>query len=255
MTRALGRLRGVHTWQVTLGVALLALGFLIAAQARSEAPRVRYTSQERGPLVETAGGLTAQQDALQARILDLRSRIRAAETGSQGTSVVARELTAELDAARLASGLIPLTGPGLVIQLSDSKDPAPTDGNVADYRVSADDLRSIVEELWLAGADAVAVSGERITSTSGFLDIGESILVNSAYLVPPYQVVSVGPADLYDRLTRSATFTDWVRTRVQGYGLEVRYAELPDAVVPAYAGSVRLRFARPVPSASPTATP
>jgi uncharacterized protein YlxW (UPF0749 family) len=166
-----------------------------------------------------------------------------------------RELTSDLDAARLAGGLIPLTGPGLVIQLRDSQDQGPTDGNAADLRVRADDLRSIVEGLWLAGADAVAVSGERITATSGFLDIGETILVNSAYLVPPYQVAAVGPADLYDRLTRSAAFTDWVRTRVQGFGLEVRYAELPDAVVPAYAGSVRLRFARPVPMASPTATP
>lgn len=255
MTGTLARLRGVHTWQVTLGVALLALGFLIAAQARSEAPRVRYTSQERGPLVETAGVLNAQQDALQARILDLGTRIRAAETGSQGSDVLARELTAELDAARLAGGLIPLTGPGLVIQLADAGDPVPTDGNAADFRVSADDLRSIVAELWLAGADAVAVNGERLTATSGFLDIGESILLNSAYLVPPYQVVSVGPPDLYDRLTRSVAFTDWVRTRVQGFGLEVRYAELPDAVVPAYAGSVRLRYSRPVPAASPAAAP
>jgi uncharacterized protein YlxW (UPF0749 family) len=255
MTGAGARLRGVHTWQVTLGLALLALGFLIAAQARSEAPRVRYTSQERAPLVETAGMLTAQQASLQAGILDLRDRIRAAEAGSQGSSVLTKELTAQLDEARLASGLIPVTGTGLVIQLRDSKDPSPTDGNVSDYRVRADDLRTIADELWLAGAEALAVNGERLTATSGFLDIGESILVNSAYLVPPYQVVAIGPQDLYDRLTRSARFADWVRTRVQGFGLEVRYAELPDAQVPAYAGSVRLRYARPVPSATPGAVP
>ena len=47
------RLRAIPTWQVTLGVALLALGFLIAAQLASEGPRVRYTTQERTPLVET----------------------------------------------------------------------------------------------------------------------------------------------------------------------------------------------------------
>ena len=243
------------TWQVTLGLALLALGFLIAAQARSEAPRVRYTTQERAPLVETAVTLTAQQDALQAGILDLRERIRSAEAGSQGSSALTKALTAELDAARLASGLIPVTGPGLVIQLRDSRDPGPADGDTSDYRVRADDLRAIADELWLAGADAVAVNGERLTATSGFIDIGESILVNSAYLVPPYQVVAIGPEDLYDRLTRSARFADWVRTRVQGFGLEVRYAELPDAQVPAYAGSVRLRYARRVPSPTPRPSP
>jgi len=47
------RIRSVPTWQLTLFGALVALGFLIAAQARTEAPRVRYTTQERAPLVET----------------------------------------------------------------------------------------------------------------------------------------------------------------------------------------------------------
>ena len=50
----LARIRSLPSWQVTLGVALLGLGFLIAAQLASEAPRVRYTTQERTPLIETA---------------------------------------------------------------------------------------------------------------------------------------------------------------------------------------------------------
>ena len=48
------RLRAIPSWQVTLGVALLGLGFLVAAQLAAEGPRVRYTTQERSPLVETA---------------------------------------------------------------------------------------------------------------------------------------------------------------------------------------------------------
>ena len=45
------RLRAIPSWQVTLGVALLGLGFLVAAQLAGEGPRVRYTTQERSPLV------------------------------------------------------------------------------------------------------------------------------------------------------------------------------------------------------------
>ena len=73
------RIRAVPSWQVTLGVALLALGFLIAAQLASEGPRVQYTTQERTPLVETANELQTQQDDLKARILDLRSKIQTIE--------------------------------------------------------------------------------------------------------------------------------------------------------------------------------
>jgi uncharacterized protein YlxW (UPF0749 family) len=255
MTRASPRLGRISTWSVTLGVALLALGFLIAAQVRTEVPRVRYTSLERVPLVETATGLKAQQADLQARILDLRDRIRTAETATQGSGTQARDLTSQLDVARLVGGLVGLTGPGVVIQIEDPEGPVPSGGGPSDRRVSADDLRTLAEQLSLAGAEAVAVNTERIVPLSGFLDIGESILVNSAYLVPPYQVVAIGPPDVYDRLTGSPGFQEWIRSRVQPFGLRVRYAEIPDASAPAYAGTVRLRYARPLSSPLPSASP
>jgi uncharacterized protein YlxW (UPF0749 family) len=251
VTARAGRLGAFRGWRVALGLALAALGFLIAAQVRTEAPRVRYTTLERAPLVETADQLQAQQADLQASILDLRDRIREAEQGTQGSSALVRSLTGTLDEARLAGGLVGLVGPGLVIQLEDADGPVPGDQNVTDRRVNARDVRTVVEELWLAGAEAVAVNSERMNGLSGFLDVGESILANASYLVPPYQVVAVGDAGMYDRLTASRGFTEWVRARVQPYGLRVRYAEIADAQVPAFAGAVQLRHTRPVPSATP----
>ena len=38
------RWSGVASWQVTLGLALLALGFLMAAQLQSQVPRTSYTT-------------------------------------------------------------------------------------------------------------------------------------------------------------------------------------------------------------------
>ena len=72
MTTLTDRLRGIPSWQVTLGFALLALGFLIAAQLAAEGPRVRYTTQERSPLVETALGSRPSRTTLKARIVALR---------------------------------------------------------------------------------------------------------------------------------------------------------------------------------------
>ncbi len=95
---AVRRLRAIPTWQVTLGVALLALGFLIAAQLAAEGPRVRYTTQERTPLVETANELQAQQDALKSRILDLRSQIQDVEGQGEGSAAVVRQLNDRLAA-------------------------------------------------------------------------------------------------------------------------------------------------------------
>jgi uncharacterized protein YlxW (UPF0749 family) len=245
------RLRPIASWQVTLGVALLALGFLIAAQLRTEAPRVRYTSNERVPLVETARDLQSHQDDLKQELLQLRGQIQTAESQGQGSAALVKDLDERLRQARIAAGLSALTGSGLVLQLGDSSNTVPPGDNPSDYLVSARDVRTVVEELWLAGAEAVAVNGERVVGSSAIIDIGGSVLLNAAYVSPPYQISAIGPTDLFDQVNGSAGFQDFVRSRVAAFGLQVGFAELKDVTIPAYAGTINLRYARPV-SASPS---
>jgi uncharacterized protein YlxW (UPF0749 family) len=253
MSFVAARIRAIPSWQVTLGLALLALGFLIAAQLAAEGPRIRYTTQERSPLVETTLGLQAQQDDLKTRIVALRASIQDIEQQDTGAAAEIKNLNARLEEARIAAGLIPLTGTGVVLKLEDSTQPVPEDGNAADYLVTAADLRAVVADLWRSGAEAIAIDGERLTTTSAIIDIGGSVLVNAAYLAAPFQISAIGPTDLFDRLSASAGFQDFVRTRRGSFGIGVSWA-VPESVnVPAFAGSVNLRETRAV--ASPSAAP
>jgi uncharacterized protein YlxW (UPF0749 family) len=244
------RARSIPTWQVTLGIALLALGFLIAAQLAAQGPRVRYTSQERAPLVETATELQRQHDQLRDEITALRGQIAALEEQGQGTTELVRQLNQQLEQARIAAGLIPLTGTGLVLQLNDSTLAVPAGANEADYLVTARDIRTVIAELWLAGAEAISVNGERVTVSTGVLDIGHTILVNSAYLSPPYQLTAIGPADMLDQLGLSEGWRDFIQTRRGTFGLDISFAEPAAVDIPAFAGSLTLRESRVVPSAS-----
>ena len=247
------RLRAIPTWQVTLGVALLALGFLIAAQLAAQGPRIRYTTQERAPLVETAIELQRQHDQLRDQITSLRGQIAALEEQGQGTTALVQQLNRQLEEARIAAGLIPLTGTGIVLQLGDSSLAVPEGADEADYLVTARDIRTVIDELWLAGAEAISVNGERVTVSTGVLDIGHTILVNSAYLSPPYQVSAIGPTDLFEQLGLSEGWRDFIETRRGAFGLDIQFAEPAAVDVPAFAGSLTLRESRAVPSDAPTA--
>jgi uncharacterized protein YlxW (UPF0749 family) len=169
--------------------------------------------------------------------------------------VLAQQLSDQLEQARIAAGLVPLRGRGLVLQLEDSTASVPEGGTEADFLVSGHDILTVVEELWLAGAEAVAVNGERVTGPTAIVDIGGSVLVNSAYLVPPYQIAAIGPADMFDRLKASRGFADFVQQRSVTFGLRISFAESDAVDIPAYAGSVALRDARTVPSPGPTPLP
>ena len=248
------RLRAIPGWQLTLGAALTGLGFLIAAQLASEAPRVRYTTQERSPLVETVRGLQAQQEELKGRILALREEIRALELADEGSADLVRQLNAQLEHARISAGLIPLAGTGVVFQLEDSLQPVGPDQSEIDYLVGGRDVRVVVEELWLAGAEAIAINGERVTTSTAIIDIGGSVLVNSAYLAPPYQISAIGPIELYGRLSASEGFIDFFRARAAAYGIRITYAEPEQVDIPAFAGTVTLRYSRST-SSSPAPSP
>jgi uncharacterized protein YlxW (UPF0749 family) len=245
MTMILGRLRRLPSVQVTLAIALLVLGFLIAAQIAAEGPRNRFSTEERSPLIETSLGLQAQQEALKAEIVRLRARIGDLEAQDPGAADSLRRLYADLESARIAAGLIAVTGRGLAFKLEDGGL-----GGV-DALVTARDVRTLVNELWLAGAEGIGVNGERIVGSSAVLDIGGSILANSAYLTAPYTITAIGSADLYNRLRSSLNFVAFVQGRVDQSGLRLSVAELDKADLPAFAGTVSLRYATPVESSAP----
>jgi uncharacterized protein YlxW (UPF0749 family) len=255
MTTVVSRIRAIPSWQVTLGVALLVLGFLIAAQMASEGPRVQYTSQERTPLVATVRDLQAQQDQLKQEVLDARASIQQLEAAGEGGAAVTQQLSSQLQNAQIAAGLVAMTGPGLVIQLSDSTLAVPADGNEQDYLVSGGDVLTVVDQLWAAGAEGIAINGERVVVSTAIVDIGGSVVINGAYVAAPYQISAIGPDTMVDTLTHQAGFVDFLRARGEAFGIGVSYAT-PDSVdLPAYAGSINLRYGFPTTTPQPTAVP
>ncbi len=80
----------------------------------------------------------------------------------------------------------------IVVTCDDSPQAQTADGRVADT-----DLRVLVNGLWEAGAEAIAINGQRITATSAIRSAGSAITVNYTSLIPPYRVVVLGdPATL-----------------------------------------------------------
>ena len=249
------RWRRPASWQITLALALLALGFLVAVQFQSQTPRARYSTQERPPLVETALELSDRQAGLKDSIVALRAQIQKLESAAAADDAAVAALNADLVEARIAAGLVDLTGPGVALQFDDAHGPLPPDASASDYRVQAEDLRDLLTALWLNGAEAIAINGERITVTTAITDIGGTVLVNSAYLAPPYTITAIGGTGLYDELIASDALRSLLEARVQPFALELRAGHLDSVDVPAYAGNVRLVEVRPVPVATPGATP
>ncbi|MEA2611699.1 MAG: hypothetical protein QOG32_1425, partial [Chloroflexota bacterium] len=52
--------------------------------------------------------------------------------------------------------------------------------------------------------------------------------------------------DLYEKLSTSTGFVDFVRARSEAYGIRVSLAEPASVDMPAFVGTVTLRYSRPL---------
>ncbi len=248
------RLTGFATWQVTLAAALLVLGFLIAAQVRAEAPEVQYSSQERQPLVNTVRDLQSQHESLTQQIQDIRKQIDTLRHGGQGNQTELDALNKALRDAQMAAGFVDVEGPGGYIHLADGAPPVGSDANPADFRVAAGDLLVLTDALWRCGAEAMAINDERIVTTTAILDVGGSIVVNSAYVSGPYQVTVIAAGDIWRCFSNANTVRDWMTARYQPARLTLTYEPSEKVVLLGYAGTAGLHnsvVVTPAPTARP----
>src|SRR5439155_24527639 len=73
-------------------------------------------------------------------------------------------------------------------------------------RITDRDLQIVVNALWSAGAEAVAVDGRRLTATTTIREAGGAILVDFFAVASPYHIEAIGDPDrLLPRFVDSRT--------------------------------------------------
>lgn len=229
-----------------MALALGALGFVAAAQWNSELERTSYTTSAQQALAAQAVALEQEQELLQAQLVAVESELADIQQQSEGSQTSLAALNAQLAETRLAAGLTAVVGPGVVIEIADSRRLLPPGENPANYLVLSDDLRDLVAALWNAGAEAITINGERVVATTSIYGVGSSILVNTAFLSPPYRLEAIGPGDLDERFRADPAYLGRVAQRIEAFDLEYAMVSAAELRLPPFIGSTSLRWAVPV---------
>jgi uncharacterized protein YlxW (UPF0749 family) len=146
----------------------------------------------------------------------------------------------ELLEIRSLAGLTPHEGPGVVITLSDSIRPPRPGDDPNKTILHYSDLAAVVSELWAGGAEAVAVNGERIVSSTGVTCVGTTILCNTKRMAPPYVITAIGaPDELQRYLRRPGGALD----QLASFDFPVRLTPHARVDVPPYRGTFRSEYA------------
>lgn len=182
-----------------LVVGLVAIGALLTFAAMQTHFRLPANDQARALLIEQVQQRSATTDALQQQVATLRAQVTKAQGDVLALTESGRQVAARLNVLELASGTTPVVGPGLRLTIDDAANTVSgADGNPrtgsgpAEGTVRDRDLQQVVNGLWAAGAEAVAVDGHRLSALTAIRAAGEAILVDYRAISPPYVIEAIG---------------------------------------------------------------
>ena len=147
-------------------------------------------------------------------------------------------LSEELEEAKMYAGYTNLTGPGIIITLSD------TDTS----QIEANDLITLINELKNAGAEAKSINGERIVATTDIVDIAYTYIVintNSTEngvlrISSPYTIKAIGNQTyLESAITVKYGYID----QMEANGKSISYELSDEVLVEKYDGDLTYEYA------------
>jgi uncharacterized protein YlxW (UPF0749 family) len=229
----------------SLAAVLALVGFLTLVASSGVKQAKRGGESRRAGLVKLINTRQDELETLGKELVRLRADVAAARRRLSSTSA---DDARRLRDVQLWAGTSAVSGPGLEVRLSDSRREGRIDADRQSLSIHDVDLQLVVNALWAAGAEAVAVNGQRLVTTSPIRAAGETITVNFRPLVPPYKVETAGGDEkAFERSAVAQRFQQWV----DDYGLGFSVKRRSKILVPAYEGTLQLSSARPVEPAPP----
>ncbi|WP_330331466.1 DUF881 domain-containing protein [Streptomyces sp. NBC_00536] len=167
---------------------------------------------------------------------------------------------AKLAALRAAAGTAELSGRAVSVTLNDAppnataRIPNVPEPQPNDLVIHQQDLQAVVNALWQGGARGIEVMDQRLISTSAVRCVGNTLILQGRVYSPPYKVTAIGdPGALRKALAASPAIQNY-QLYVNAYGLGWKVEEQKALTLPGYSGTVDLHYAKPVESASASAS-
>jgi uncharacterized protein YlxW (UPF0749 family) len=223
-------------------VPLALLGFLVVVAVSTTRAERRNSEPRRTRLVKLIEDRRDAVDELDGEVRSLRRRVDAAAENASRSDLSERQEAERLRQLGLAAGTTALGGPGLVVRLADSNRKPATAEEAGAFRIHDGDLQLVANALFAAGAEGVAINGNRLVATSPIRAAGSTIVVNFRPLTQPYQVVAIGARRRdFETSEISRRFTRWHDL----FGLGFETQSRSGLVVPAFTGRVDIGIALP----------
>lgn len=216
----------------------LALGFAVATQVQATG-RQGLESLRTTDLVRILDDQTSRNERLDLETRRLQATRDELVNGSSKDEAAVKAATERLNQLRILAGTVKATGPGITMTITGQPG-----------QVTYPTLLDLVQELRDAGAEAIQIGTARVVAQSYIAEHDGALYVDNTKLTLPYTIKAVGDGDT---LQAAMNFPGGIVETIRQQGAEATVTKAPSVLVDALQQPPTDRYARPVPSASPSA--
>ena len=213
-----------------IALVCVLIGFMVAVQFRTAQDAKGSLSQQR---IEEISDRLLQTEHERDELSE--------ELHKMQTAAVSTDNQQDKDLLRYRAALVPLEGEGVIVRMDDSTKPAKAGENPNLYVIHDDDLLRVVNELRAAGAEAIAINGQRLTGTSEIRCAGPTLSVNNVRSSAPFEIRAIGDKKSLENALR---MRGGVAETLGVWGIQLDIKASNDVYIPPYRGSIRQSYAR-----------
>lgn len=153
-------------------------------------------------------------------------------------------LSENLEKNKINSGRASLKGPGIIILMYDNPEERGFGYDLNKDIIHDTDILNIINDLKVAGAEAISVNGERVLSTSEIKCAGPTIRINERTSATPFRIKAIGDPKLLTAAVSAPGTNGDILKNVLNKGFETTVED--SITISAYEKPFNFRYAKPV---------
>lgn len=205
--------KGKITMTITLGLMCFILVFVMFMQFRTvqETDITEIETMREAELREALAEWKTKYQETSETLQDTNQKIEDYSQKDSSNQQATELLSKEVEQTNMILGKVDVQGEGVIVTLTDTEEES----------VTSLDLINLVNELILAGAEAISINDNRVINMTDIVDIGNQfIVINSQRISSPYTVKAIGEKTyLQSALTIKSGYVD--RYRATGININV----------------------------------
>lgn len=194
------KVKGNH---VILSLVCLVLGFMLAfsyhlTQIENQKEKPKMSGKQYENTLALRNQLIVQEETnrkLQKELNQKQEKVLKNEKNLAKEAQVFQNLAEDAEKYRMFVGKVKVKGSGVRVTLTDGAY-NPKEDNINNYLVHEHHVFKVVNELYISGADAVAINGQRLTSHSYIVCNGPVITVDGIQHPAPFIITAIGDPDV-----------------------------------------------------------